>query len=282
MRYPLIVALLLTGVAAPAAGQDRESVERRVDRIEKELRAVQRRVFPGGAGATVEPEITPQQPSGLLPGVPASSALADLGARLDSLESQMQTLTRQTEENGYRLRQIEDAFERFRSEAEARRREAETAAREAAEVVPPPTVTAPTTNPESPASGDPGEDAYVAGYRLWDAGQYPEAQKALAAMIAKYPRHERISFARNLLGRAYLDEGKPATAAKEFLGNYQADPKGERAPDSLYFLGQALMQLEKPAEACKVYDELQDVYGATMRDWVKQRLPKARQDARCG
>ena len=82
-------------------------------------------------------------------------------------------------------------------------------------------------------------------------------------------------------GRALLDDGKPAAAAKEVLANYQSDPKGDRAADSLYFLGQALMALKKPADACKVYDELQDIYGAGMRDWVKQRLPKARQDANC-
>jgi TolA-binding protein len=84
----------------------------------------------------------------------------------------------------------------------------------------------------------------------------------------------------NLAGRAYLDEGKPATAAKVLLANYQTNPKGERAADSLYFLGQALMELKKGPEACKVYDELEEVY-PNMRAWVKERLPKARADARC-
>ena len=58
--------------------------------------------------------------------------------------------------------------------------------------------------------------------------------------------------------------------------------KGERAPDSLYYLGQALVQLKKPAEACKVYDELQDVYGATLTDGLKTRVAKGRADAKCG
>lgn len=284
MRYPLILALMLAGIAQPAAGQERESPDRRIDRIEKELRAVQRKVFPGGAGATVQPEIVPDQSQPALAGVPASSALADLTGRLDSLEAQMRTLTRQTEENGYRLRQMEAEFARFKAEAQSR------AAEPAEPATPAETTAAATPAAEGeaeagvtpPETGDPGEDAYILGYRLWDAGHYADAEKALETMIQKYPKHARISFARNLLGRAYLDEGKPATAAKQFLANYQADPKGERAPDSLYFLGQALMRLEKPAEACKVYDELQDVYGATMRDWVKGRLPKARQEAKCG
>ena len=41
------------------------------------------------------------------------------------------------------------------------------------------------------------------------------------------------------------------------------------------------MKLGKPAEACQVYDELRDVYGASLRDIVKQRLPKARSEAKC-
>lgn len=280
MRYPLVAALLLVGVAAPALGQSRESVEGRIERIEKELRAVQRKVFPGGAGITLEPEIAPQQQNAL-PGVPASSAMSDLTARVDALESQVRTLTRQTEENGHGLRQLQADFSQFRAEAERWAAERTAAAGAASAPEPEPAGETPAVPLVDTSSGDPGEDAYIAGYRLWNAGQYGEAQQALAGMIKTYPKHARISFARNLLGRALLDDGKPAAAAKEFLGNYQSDPKGDRAADSLYFLGQALMALKKPADACKVYDELQDIYGAGMRDWVKQRLPKARQDANC-
>ena len=74
--------------------------------------------------------------------------------------------------------------------------------------------------------------------------------------------------------------GMPASAAKIFLSNYQTNPTGERAADSLYFLGQSLVALKKPAEACQAYEELEAVY-PSMRDWVKQRLPKARTDAKC-
>ncbi|HLL31322.1 MAG TPA: tetratricopeptide repeat protein, partial [Allosphingosinicella sp.] len=119
------------------------------------------------------------------------------------------------------------------------------------------------------------------GFRLWEAKRYTEAQKSLEATAKRYPKSKWASWASNLAGRAYLDAGKPATAAKTFLANYQGNPKGERAADSLYFLGQALVALDKPADACKAYDELQDVYGSTMRDWLKQRLPAARTQARC-
>ena len=65
-----------------------------------------------------------------------------------------------------------------------------------------------------------------------------------------------------------------------FLANYQDNPRGERAADSLYFLGQALARLNRRSEACRVYGELEQVY-PNMRDFIRQRLPQARTDARC-
>ena len=85
----------------------------------------------------------------------------------------------------------------------------------------------------------------------------------LKTVVEKYPNHRRASYAQNLLGRTYLDDGKPALASVAFYENYQKRPKGDRAPDSLAYLGQALIQLKKPKDACKVYDEFGDVYGAT-------------------
>jgi TolA-binding protein len=299
MRFHLVAMLLMASVAAPAAAQRNQSPEKRIERLEQELRAVQRRVFPGGA--QVAPEIEPQQPGGTQAGVPASSAVADLTARVDSLEAQLRELTGQIEQNGNRLRQVEEGLTRFRDSAGARLDILERGAAPAAEPARPTTSSSspkpsrpaaaaaeeeedgpPAARPAVAASGEAAaEEAYNAGFRMWEAKRYTEAQKALEAAAKRYPKSKWASWASNLAGRAYLDAGKPATAAKAFLANYQANPKGERAADSLYFLGQALVSLDKPADACKAYDELQDVYGATMRDWLKQRLPAARTQAKC-
>ena len=279
MRLHLLAVLLLAGTAMPAAAQER--VERRVDRLEQEMDAVQRRVFPGGGAEYFQPEIRPEV-STSIGGVPAGSALSDLTARVDALEAQLARLTGQTEENAFRLRQIEDSLNRFKSDAESRFSAIERPPAPRPEPVEAAPVDAPPAPADgAPATGDPGEDAYLAGYRLWERGSFADAQLALEAAAKKYPDHRRASFARNLAGRAALDAGKPATAAKLLLANYQEDPRGERAADSLYFLGQSLMALKKPADACKVYAELQDVYGTTLRDFLRQRLPEARAAAKC-
>jgi TolA-binding protein len=283
MRLAILVAILLAGTASPALAQDSAPVGKRVDRLEREMRAVQRKVFPNGGGTLVEPEIAQPSIAAQPVGVPAGSAVADLTSRVDALERQLATLTGQAEENSNRLHMLEQNFNALRRDTEGRLGAIEHPTPPAAQPAADQPATPPAANDPDEAvdAADAGEAAYTAGFHLWEAKKYGEAETTLAAMAKKYPKHARASYANNLLGRAYLDDGKPATAAKVFLANYQANPKGERAPDSLYFLGQALMDLNKAPEACKVYDELQDVYGSSMRDWVKQRLPKARADAKC-
>jgi TolA-binding protein len=322
MRLALPFALFLTApLAVPAlAQQPAVPVTARVDRLEKEMRAVQRKVFPGGAGMTVEAEIQPNVPVATSAGTPADSAISDLTSRVDALEKELGRLTGQVEQNGYRVRQMEDSLAKLQASTDGRLKALEGPPPEAAPVASPfgaPTpapgklgakpdpakikpdlaktepkpkpsaATKPAADDEAataaPSTGDPIEDAYMAGYRLWSDKKYPEAEASLKAFVAKYPKHKRASYAQNLLGRSLLDEGQPASAATEFYKNYKDNPRGERAPDSLYFLGQSLMTLKPPraAEACKVYSELDSVYGASMAAPLKTRLTKARTDAKC-
>jgi TolA-binding protein len=281
MRFQALLALLMVATAMPAAAQPQPSADKRIKKLEDEMRAVQRKVFPGaGRQAIIEPEIGGQQAPATPAGVPAASAIADLTARIDALEAQLARLTGQAEESAFKLRQYEQQVATLKAEAEARQ-SAPTPA--AAPALPEQASQASAAAEAAPvsASGDPAEDAYLAGFRLWEQRRYSEAYRALDAMAVQYPNHRRASWARNLAGRALLDEGKATAAAKALFANYEADPKGERAPDSLFYLGEALVKLKKTAEACKVYDELQGVYGAKLRDTIKAGIPKARASAGC-
>ena len=288
MRFHLLAIVLMAGVAMPAGAQQGDRIDRRVDRLEQEMRAVQRRVFPGANVPYVGPEIGEPAAAAEQGGVPSGSAVADLTARVDALESQLASMTGQIEQNANRLRQLETAFASLRestgSRLEALERPAAGGA-EQAQAEPAQEQPSPRGNSAPPAGtvalGDDPEAAYNAGFRLWEQKRYGDAQKLLEAVAKKWPKHRFASWAANLAGRAYLDDGKPTAAARVLLANYQDNPKGERAADSLFFLGQALVALKKPADACKAYDELQDVYGDTMRAWLKERLPAARTAARC-
>jgi TolA-binding protein len=134
---------------------------------------------------------------------------------------------------------------------------------------------------ERPATGDAFEDGYTYGFRLWEAKFYPEAQATLEETLKTYPKHRRASFLRNLLGRAWLDDKKPATAVKIFYDNYKADPRGERAPDSLLFLGSALTDLGKTAEACEAFGELSRAYPDIATGRLADRVTAGKTRAKC-
>ncbi len=286
MRFQALLALLMACVAVPASAQPQPTPEKRIKKLEEEMRAVQRKVFPGaGRQAIVEPEIGPQQVPAAPAGVPAASAVADLTARVDALEAQLARLTGQAEEAAFKLRQQEQQIAALRAQFEAAQAAPPPVEQPPAAAAEPTTVKTPAAEPSAsvaaPSSGDPAEDAYITGFRLWEKGNYAEAQRVLEAMAVRYPKHRRASWARNLAGRALLDDGKATAAAKALFANYEADPKGERAQDSLFYLGDALVKLKKNQDACKVYDELQGVYGAGLRDALKRDLPKARATAGC-
>ncbi|WP_298397330.1 YbgF trimerization domain-containing protein [Sphingobium sp.] len=299
---------VLLAVASPAAAQT--SVEGRVDRLEKEMRAVQRKVFP--AGTPLEAEITRPAAPVVTPGSPSGTPISDLTARVGALESQLASITGQVEENNYKLRQLEEAFNKYKAETDARLAQPEVAA-----PAPRPTVSAPVAvDPapvaakpaapkpaaaakpaapapaseerktavaaiERPSTGDAAGDAYNYGFRLWDAKFYPEAQGQLKATVDKYGASPIASKAQNLLGRAYLDDGKPALASVAFYENYQKRPRGDRAADSLAYLGEALIQLKKPADACKVYEELEQVYGESLSSSLRGMMTSGRTKAKC-
>ncbi|MGP7795709.1 hypothetical protein [Sphingomonas sp. CLY1604] len=309
----IIWALAASTILIPAAATAQSNVEGRVGKLESEMRAVQRKVFPGGAGQYLQPEITRPDTPQSIGGVPATSAVADLTSRVTALEQQLASMTNQIEQNGYKLRQLQDQFEAYKRTTDGKLQSlATTPALAGASASAPlgddgigsdaparPTRTPVTATPaavaaagdtapsasaakvDKPSSGDTPEDEYLYGYRLWTAKQYPEAEAQLKKVVATYPKHRRASYAQNLLGRAYLDEGKPSLASMAFYDNYKKMPDGERAPDSLYYLAQALMKLNKPADACKVYGELTDVYGTKISSSMKADVEKGRTAAKC-
>ncbi len=313
MRTMLILIALMSGVSSVPATAQNDITVLRVDKLEKEMKAVQRKVFP--TGVALEPELAANNSPSLPAGSASSAPITDLTARVDSLETQLRSLTGQVEQDGFRLKKIEDAQKAYEGRLKAMETPAEVAekmpAKEVALVTPTPkpsttkpgTISKPvagktaTTPPptakvdparktaiaavEVPATGDTAEDAYTYGFRLYSAKLYPEAQAKLKEFVAKYPSHKRSSYAQNLLGRAYLDEGKPALASVAFYDNYQKNPRGDRASESLSWLGTALTRLKKPADACKVYSEFDEVYGSKSSTDVKARVTKGKIDAKC-
>lgn len=132
-----------------------------------------------------------------------------------------------------------------------------------------------------PQSSDPADDEYSYGYRLWEAKLYPEAEQQLKLFLDKYPRHPRVSYARNLMGRALLDEAKPREAAPWFLQNYQSDKRGARAPDSLVLLAESMRQLGDKSRACIALSEFAENFPEEAAGRLKRDYDGTRRAVTC-
>jgi TolA-binding protein len=293
----VLLGLALATSSAPLAAQ--ADPEGRLKKMEAEVRALQRKVFPEGGGRFFGPEIAPRTASPQVgPAGPAASPVTDLIVRLDAVESTLARATAQAEETANRMSKLEARLATLEAGGAATgvgtspgdatppssitggvaANAAGSAPRLAA---PPPERLAAVAGVVKPISDDPGEDDYLYGYRLWEAKYFPEAQQQLKLAIEKYPQHKRISYSRNLLGRAYLDDGKPGMAAQVFLQNYQADKAGGRAPDSLLFLAVAMTRLKETNRACVALAEFADAYPAEAAGRLASQYAAAKSAVQC-
>lgn len=339
MHRPLLAAMAVA-LAAPVIAQSNAAdpaAEARIRKLEAEVRALQRQVFPGGDGKYFPPLAQPGQPAAVASGTPASSPVADLLVRVDGIESQLARLTAQQEENGNKLAQLEAKVAALAPAAPAvvaaspapsatpgeagavtatngattsgnlavmtggasqpkpaAAPPAAGAAKPAAAAKPiatKPVATKPAAASaarlaavraiEKPETADAGDDEYSYGFRLWEAKFHPEAQQQLKLFLDKYPRHARRSFARNLLGRSLLDEGKPDEAQKWFLENYKDKQFRDRAADSVLFLAEATKRQKDTARACIALAQFVDEFPNEAAGRLKSQYDATRAGLKC-
>lgn len=319
--FAVIAATVLTA-PVPAIAQDRND-EARLRKIEAEIRALQRSVFPGGDGRYFEPQIRSTETSGPADpaGKPSTTAVTDILARLDAIEQQMQRLTALTEENTNSIALLDTRIAALEASGRSggsvaatggsatpstmptpERDRAATGATntnlavmtggQASASTPPPASQPPASGPSAarlaavqaitkPQTDDPADDEYSYGFRLWSAGFYPEARQQLSRFVEQYPNHWRATWGRNLLGRAFLDDGMPEEAARWFLRNYQADKTAARAPDSLLYLAESMIAMKDTKRACIALAEFGDTYAAVASGRLANEYEANRRKVRC-
>ena len=303
MTARLLFGAALLALAIPAAAQTLPDLDKRVTRLEREVGRVARRVLPKGEQTLIEPEIGPAAvPAAPPPPPPASAAsVSELADRVGAIEARQRELTAQIEEQGNRLKQIEERLAKFQPDAEARLGKLEGAS---TATVAPPAPAAPVALPEgalTPKGGKAGtkgkpavEEAadggpaistpelrYKAAYALVEAKDWARAGPALQAFIDQYPKHKLASNARYWLGRTQYAQLKFDAAARTQFDNYKADPKGDRAQESLFWVAQSLVKLKKMKQACQVYDLVDKVYAETLKSELEPQFVAARKRAGC-
>ena len=304
------IALALAGAALPAPAFAQSDSEIRVKKLEAEVRALQRKVFPGSDGKYFEAEIARPVAIAVAPPAVTAGPVNDLVGRIDAVEGALARITAQSEENANRMGKLEARLTVLEggnaaqvvgpaaASAQADSASAATSPARPASITgslaantaamagssaakPSAARIAAVAAIDRPVSGDQAEDDYLYGYRLWEAKFFPEAAQQLKATADKYPKGKRISFTRNLLGRAYLEDGKPGTAAQVFLQNYQADKTGGRAADSLLYLGVAMTRLKETKRACVALAEFAEMYPGEAAGRLANQYASAKSAVTC-
>ncbi len=115
------------------------------------------------------------------------------------------------------------------------------------------------------------EQLYQVAYDFILSGDYPQAESAFGAYIARYPNGPQIADAYFWLGESQYSLGAYHDAAKTLLTAHKQYPGAAKAPEMLLKLGMSLAALDNRDTACATYREVLTRYPQSS-DAVKSKV----------
>jgi tol-pal system protein YbgF len=205
---------------------------------------------------------------------------ADLGARVDKLQLEVQNLTGRFEESKYfaektfgatknyqaRLEETEKRIAAMSKSMEGAEKKPETLAKPSvgeegkpAVIGPAPEATkeTPVVKPEvakKPVAGP--DEAYRKAYDLYSKGKIDDAQKEFKKFLETYPKSKYAENSHFWLGECYFSQKKYEDAILEFDEVIKKYPKGNKVPDALYRQGMAFLEMQDTTNAKLILKEV--------------------------
>jgi len=209
---------------------------------------------------------------------------ADLGARLDKLQLDVQNLSGRFEESKYfaektfgatknyqtRLEELEKRVAALSKSGEGLEKKPEAPVAPSVEkageekppvvvpVAPEATKETPAKKPEvakkPPAAGP--DEAYKKAYELYSKGKIDDAQKEFKRFLEAYPKSKYVENSHFWLGECYLSQKKYEDAILEFDEVIKKFPKGNKVPDALYRQGMAFLEMKDTTNAKLILKEV--------------------------
>lgn len=213
---------------------------------------------------------------------------ADLGARIDRLQMDLQNLTGRFEETKYfaqktfgetkeirdtyqrRLEELEKRvevlnknFENWEKKAAAPEKQSEEIKKEEKTVSEQPkgeekVLPAQEAKVEAVTEKPPAtpEEAYKRAYDQFNKGDIGNAKEGLKKFLATYPKSRLAENAHYWLGECYFAEKKYEEAILEFDEVIKKYPKGNKVPDALYRQGLAFLEMKDTINAKLILREV--------------------------
>lgn len=243
MRYSALTILAVLSFAPSITwAQNINSIETRLDRMEREMQTLSRSVFKG--------DVPPPQ---INVGSAQDNAATEL--RLNQMEESIRRLTGQIEEQGYQLRQLTEKM----NNAQAQPVQSSPQKQEMVDV--PASSSTPTEKPYQLGTLNNNDSSSPAG--LYDqafshlqTNDYAAAEKAFNDFIAQYPDHSLAANSKYWLGETFYARQDYEAASRAFATSFQDHPDGQKAPDTLLKLAMSLGNQGMKDEACLTLSEL--------------------------
>lgn len=247
--------------------------ERRLERLERNVRRLERAIQQAAGADRIPPELTEPDPEmvALRESMDLQNGkVADLEAALQRLNGQLETLTYELQQSRRAQTAAETANRQLVERVTAlETRLAEQQAAAAAEQAAQPTV-----------SGDAAAD-FAAAKKLMLDGEFEAASRALDAFIQGYPGDRNLPEANYLLAETRFVRDDHQGAAASYATALRGWPTQRWAPDGTVKLATSLLNLNRNPQACAALAEFDRRYAATAAASVKTRATALRQRARC-
>jgi tol-pal system protein YbgF len=274
------VLLLASGASAALAPDQSfaEPVDKRLDRLEKQLREVRDIVLQAHAtGAPVEIKEAGPDPQ-----------VVALTARLDDMEQTLRGVTGQFEALGHDLALARKDASDAKAQSDALSARLDKLEQQIAAATPSPPQAQAGQGGDSGLAGQaaaqgPAVDpkaAFASARQMMFDGDFAAASSAFQAYLDQFADSPDAPAARYYLGETKYIQNDYTGAAAAYLGAIHGWPQTTWAPDAVVKLGLSLVQMKKNKDACGALAQLGRRYPNASAA-VKARADAARQKAGC-
>ena len=304
MRVFLTIFVFLNfyGLASPVTAQSSPAVlEAKIDAIQRQLRILQRRINGGAVPADTAAD-EPPAPSD-------RRVLADILAKMGTLDRQMRQLNGRLEEYEYRQSEMTETLAQIRQQMALQREQMlaqsggetpvvvdqdpsqqDRANASPAADTPPDGVPADTPGdalPAVPAAATtlelPDGDAaaqYSFAFAFIRKNDLDSGRIAMEKFMKAHPGGPQTANAKFWLGRINMQQSRNAEAAQLFLSLIEDHPNHDKRVDALVDLSDVLIALGAANDACNALAEFRRIED-TASDRLKARARRVAETARC-
>jgi tol-pal system protein YbgF len=260
-----VAGLAAVALAADAQTGEQKALVTRVERLERDMRDMQRDYY------SQTPAAAQDASAG------SGSEVARLTARVSALEDSLRTLTGQVETLNYTVQQLQQGRGGGGATVSGglANPDAQGATGAAASTsTAAPQVTASASASAAPASGTLGQLRVPQGTAVpgdektqLDAamdvlyrGDYAGGAQALQSFVQQHPKSPYVSDAQYWLGEANYTQKAYREAATAYLAVVQKFPKSDKAPQSMVKLGMSLIAAGQKKEGCSTLGQVREMF----------------------